>query len=126
MPNNQRLEDFLELKDKNIWKLVKELERANFRLRLDISAGLADFASRTASEGVLIAKIISGKPLREREEYFLCEARFICRAIESGDKEVAERAKYELGYFQHCFLEDSEMKVIPLTYNCLKNLLESC
>ena len=84
---------------------------------LDTQAGMIDLVLKTAKEADILDRLIKGKQLQEREEYFWNNARLYCCAAEEESYDLARQLKNQLGYFQHCFLKDSKLH---------KELLDPC
>ncbi len=115
---------FLELAKKDLWCLADELKMLRLHFALDMSSGLHEIIGRTARDTDLVSRIIKAKHLHEREEYFLCEGNLFCHAVEEQNFELAKEIGADLEYFQHCFMEDSKYKGVPVRYQHLKPLLE--
>jgi hypothetical protein len=110
MPNNQPLEKFLELAPKEIYQLLGELEINNRLLNSYIdsrenSPETSEIINELSRRGVIISKVIIGRPVKERIDYISGTHRLFQLALETDRYELAEELRDEIRYFKHCFLE---------------------
>ncbi|MDP1729350.1 MAG: hypothetical protein Q8L27_04060 [archaeon] len=121
---NPRMQEFLKLTEKNLQSLINEQNTLRFNFQLDMNSQIYDALNQTLSKSDLVSKLIKGKPLEQREAYFITQAMSFCLALEQNREEKANSLKKEIEYFRHCFLEDSEYWKIPIEYQTLCKFLE--
>jgi hypothetical protein len=115
---------FLIFAKQNIWQLMSSLNIANYSLALEVNSQSLDISSETLRRCIILSKIIKGKSLQEREEYFLSEVRNLRSTIRQGIYELVEPIKDSLGYFQKAFLGDSKMRRVKMDTGELSALLD--
>ena len=128
--DQKTIEELIDLQDKEIYFLSNELLMSNNMLDLEIK--IKDPESRELNyedikphlgKGTAISQIIKRRHVIEREDYFFNSARLFCDFIKNEAFELAEKKYKELLYFQHSFLEDSELKRIKIHHEILREAL---
>lgn len=129
--NNKTIEEIIELQDKELYFLFNELLMSNLYLGMELT--LRTIKSRKLDyedlqphleKGIAISQIIKRRPVIEREDYFLTQASIFCNTIKSENYELSGKILKDLSYFQHCFLEDSELRKIKLHHEILREALQ--
>lgn len=125
-------EDFAgvyEIFAKGIPWLFNELKMCNIYLSAEFLASpdrtiyYGDIRPSLQKAGVL-ADLIMQKSVFEREEFFMTEAKFFCRYVESEDYKEAAKSRNDLVYFRHCFLSDSPLSRVPVRIKSLSRVLK--
>ncbi len=123
--NNDQFDFFLGRASKDLWSLIEDINRVNLDFVQSLMCGNSFFCSEHASETNILARLIAAKSKREREEYFISEAKLFCSAYEEDKHELLKELRAELGYFQHCFLHDTKLRRVSLDYSNLKELTQT-
>ena len=123
MEKNKPMERFLKLTKMNIYDLVLELDMSNNFFNSCLEKDLMELACEKAKETKIIADVIKGRPEIEREEYFMAFVKLFCEAHNNENKEKMIRYESELKYFQHCFMQDTDLRKKPITFTSMMTLL---
>lgn len=112
------------LRNFEIWQLMGILQQNNIILDSYIDILDTEAALEIIEKSKAISEEIQGKPLYEKEQYFFGHIKLFDSALKQENYEFAKIIFDELGYFHHCFMQDTRFKDERMTIKSLEMLLD--